>query len=227
MSKKSKSTSSTGYSKQALPYIQSASNAVTGAVNANAPNLAEVSGGVRSAFDKALETYQGGNPALTAGLDYAGDVLGGKYLGEGNPYLQQMIDSTSGDVTNRVQSAFGSAGRTGSGANTGVLTRELAKSEGGLRYADYDAERARMAAAMAAVPGLNEAQYSGLNTIGSLGSAAAGLPLMGSSALADAMKGLWGNNLTTTQTQSQGLGSSIAGLLGSGLSGWASGGFKL
>lgn len=80
-------------------------------------------------------------PQAEKSLSYYGDVLGGKYLDQQNPYMQGMIDQTNESVSNRVNSNFGSAGRYGSDYHTGELTKGLADAENNLRYSNYAAER--------------------------------------------------------------------------------------
>src|SRR3546814_18223363 len=45
---------------------------------------------------------------------YMGDVLGGKYLDQQNPYLESMIDQTNDSVMERVNALFSTSGQTGS-----------------------------------------------------------------------------------------------------------------
>lgn len=208
-----------------MPYMTQASTALTDAVNANKDNLQGISSGLGGAFGGALDTYMNGpgQAAINSGLQGAQDVIGGKYL-NGNPYLDGIIAQTSSAVRDGVNSNFGAAGRTGGSGHAYELAKGLAEAENGLRYQNYADERGRQMQAMGLLPGLNEAQYGGLNTIGGLGELAATLPLSNAQTLASGLGGLWGGSTTTTQKQ--GLGSSIAGILGAGLSGWAGGGFK-
>lgn len=205
MSKKSKTT--TGPSKQALPYLQSASSAVQSAYNQNAPQVQQIAsmiqGGLPGLADKAF----GSNPLVTAAQGYNTDVLSGKYLDAGNPYLSGIISSTADDVTNRVNGAIGLRGRTGGDAHSQILGRELASAENTLRYGDYNSERERMAAASAGAPGLASAEYAGIAPFLAAAEAGAEIPFTASNNLASALAGLWGNSQTTTQKQ--GLGSAL------------------
>lgn len=74
-------------------------------------------------------------------LAYFGDVMGGKYLDQSNPYLQGMIDQTNESVGNQIDSRFSSAGRYGSDYNVGELARQLSNSENNMRYGNYATER--------------------------------------------------------------------------------------
>jgi hypothetical protein len=216
-----KSKSETGPSRAAMPYVTAASSALSGAVNENAPHLANISGTLRTRFDDFAGNM---GETLAPAKAYTRDVLGGRYLDQGNPYLDRMIDQTGDSVTDRVNSIFGTAGRTGSGRHVGSLTRGLAEAETGLRYADYGAERDRMDRAVGSTLGLGGAETAELGALLNLGQGAAELPYLGARTLGQGTQGLWGNATTTTQTQ--GLGQTLAGLAGAGLSGWATGGFK-
>ena len=167
----------------------------------------------------------GPNAAIQAGQNYATDVLGGKYLGQGNPYLEGMLGQTRENVGNAVNSTFSLAGRTGGGNHVERLGQGMAQAENQMRYADYDAERNRMAQQSSLIPGLTQAQYAGFQPWLAATQLAGSLPYAGVGALSPII-GLGAGHGTSTSTQSGGLGSMLGGILGAGLSGWASGGFK-
>lgn len=221
MGKKSKS--STGPSKFAKPYISSAANTVQSAYNANRDNLQNIGDAFSSGFQGIASQAFGADPLVDQARSHSSDVLGGKYL-SGNPYLDDMIRLTSGNVADRVNSTFGAAGRTGSDVHGYDLARGLADSELGLRYQNYGDERSAMERAAAGAGDLSAARFAGVPAALGVGQAAAETPYIGADFLARGMGGLMGPYTTTTQSQS--LGSSLAGLAGAGLAGWASGGFK-
>jgi hypothetical protein len=223
-SNKSKVTN--GPSAYAKPFISAAGGALQGAFAQTQPALAAATASLGAALPGAAERAFGSNPGLDAAEGYVTDTLGGKYLDEGNPHLRGMIDQTSADVRSRVASAFTTAGRTGSGANTYALGRALAANETGLRSSAYEAERARMAQAAGMVPGLEAGRNSALGAYLDTVQAATGLPLSVAQQYAGGIGSLMGGYNTSTQTQSQSLGSIMAQLGGSALSGWAAGGFK-
>lgn len=78
-------------------------------------------------------------------------VANGRYLGEANPYTSQMIDNAQADAANRVKNTFAASGRYGSGMFSSALGDTVARVGTELRYKDYDAERARQAAAAQAI----------------------------------------------------------------------------
>jgi hypothetical protein len=72
----------------------------------------------------------------------AQDTLNGKYLTpESNPYLKQYGQFLSDQVGANVDSRFTSAGRYGSGAHTGELTRNIGGTLSGLYGNAYSQER--------------------------------------------------------------------------------------
>lgn len=221
MGKKSKSKSQPW--KPIQQPIINAVNTASGIVSGNQPNLDALAGDIRGQLPALQSMAFGPNPSIQAGQDYAQDVLGGKYLDAGNPYLSGMIHDTDQSVGNQVNSTFSMAGRTGSGNHEYRLGRSLADSENNLRYANYDAERNRMAGAASQIPGLTQAQYAGFQPWLAATQMAGQLPYAGVGALSPIIGLAQGSGTTT---QSQGLGSSLGGILGAGLSGWASGGFK-
>lgn len=221
MSKKQKT--STKPSKFAMPYISGAAAGLQDSVAANAPNLQAISGTLAGGLPDLAAKAFGSDPLMGQAKGYAGDVLGGKYL-TGNPNLEGMIERTRGDVSDQINSIFSRAGRTGSGRHAQDLTRGLADAELGMRYSDYDRERGAMERAAGMAPGLYAGQFAGVSPLLGLAGAAAETPYVGSRLLAQGMGGLLGGY--NTQTQSPGLGSSLMGLAGAGLSSWATGGFK-
>lgn len=116
-----------------------------------------------TATDPSIDTLKalargGNNPALgllqgmtaqSANPDSAGyykDVLGGKYLGAGNPYLSAMLQQSDDAVTRAANQRFAAAGM-GAGLSTpymDVLTHNLTNGENALRYQDYDNQLNRM-----------------------------------------------------------------------------------
>lgn len=205
------------------PEINAASSALSGAYNQAAPNIQKNADAISGLVPGLLDQYKAGDPSLTAAQGYNTDVLSGKYLDAGNPYLQDMIDRTNNSVRNQAQASFGSRGQTnGSDYYLGLADR-LAANETGLRYQDYGQERDRMGQASAQVPGLIAADNARLDPILSAANASL-VPLQAASGYAGGVGGLLGNYTKTTQKGS--LGQMLAGLGGTALSAWAGGGFK-
>jgi hypothetical protein len=189
------------------PIINSV-NTASGIVTANQGNLDQLAGDVRAHLPTLQSMAFNPNPALQAGQGYAQDVLGGKYLGQGNPYMQGMLDETRQNVGNQVNSTFSMAGRTGGGNHAERLGQGLATAENQLRYADYDAERNRMAQQSALLPGLAQAQFAGMQPWMAATSLAGTLPYAGVGAL-NPIIGLAAGSGTSKTTESKSLGQSI------------------
>jgi hypothetical protein len=212
MGKKSKQKTTNEPSAYAKGYITPAAGALGSAYSANQPQIQgsadalwkQIPGMMEKAFTPSA-TVLGANTNLQ-------DVLAGKYL-NGSPHLQGIIDDTAGDVTDRVQSAFGRAGRTGSGANAGVLTKELASAENGLRYSNYNAERQAQMQALGLVPSIEGAQYAGIAPTLAAMQAAAGIPLDAANAYAGGTGNLLGQYNTSTTTKIPGLGEQFSMLM--------------
>lgn len=154
MKSKTKSTNKPVYSAQ----IEGAAGNITGAYNQARPGLEAGATKFGGILDSVFNRYNAGDPNITAARGYNADVLGGKYLDAGNPYLQQMIDQQGNDIANNISAGMGTRGQTGGSAQAGILARELSKNALGLRYSDYGAERDRMGQAVSQVPGLIAAE---------------------------------------------------------------------
>lgn len=79
---------------------------------------------------------------FTGGNDYLRNVMGGNPAN--NPYLEDIIRRQQESTSNAVNGQFSAAGRYGSGAHTGSLTKELGNQELDLRYKDYGQQQSRM-----------------------------------------------------------------------------------
>lgn len=204
-------------------HILGAANAIRGNVAAQQPHLDEMAGNIRSYLPGLAEKAFGPDAGIDAAKGYATDVLGGKYL-NGNPYMDDMISQMGDSVMNRVNSSFGRSGRSLSGNHAGVAARELTDGEARLRYGDYEAERNRMGQMTGLMPGLTAAEVARVAPYLAASQTAANIPFAGTQQLGQvgAMMSPY-----STQTTTQSGGSPLLGLLGAGLSGWATGGFKL
>ena len=141
----------------------------------------------------------GPNSALTSGFNYANDVLGGKYLGQGNPYMNSMIDQTRQNTGNAIDSKFSIAGRTGGGNHYERAAEGMANAENSLRYQDYSAERDRMAQQGGLLPGLMQSQYAGVMPWLAATETAGTLPLAGAGALSPIIGLAAGSGTSTTK----------------------------
>ncbi len=72
-----------------------------------------------------------------------GATLGGDYLGEGNPYLQQIEERANRNVMSGMNATFGGAGRTGGGLHQQALATALGDVSSGIYGPAYEAERNR------------------------------------------------------------------------------------
>lgn len=99
-----------------------------------APNLT----GARDALGNVVP---GSTAGFGVGLGQMTDVASGAMLGA-NPYLDQVIAQSREGVTNAVNGQFAGAGRYGSAAHTGALTKGLGQMEMNARLGNYTTERA-------------------------------------------------------------------------------------
>ena len=82
---------------------------------------------------------QGTGQGFQTGLGTLQNAAGGGNL-QGNPYLTQMLDQSGMDTANRVNQQFSGAGRYGSGAHTGALTREIGNQRNAALMQNYNNE---------------------------------------------------------------------------------------
>lgn len=216
----SKTKQTTAPSTFSQPYITAGAGALGDAFNQAQGVASNVSADLAGRLPQLGEMAFSPSAGLTAATDYNTNML--TTGPASNPQLDAMIALTGDNVANRVNSTFGAAGRTGSGAQTYALGKALADSETGYRYNDYTTQVGLREAAANRAGALDAARYSGIAPYLAVAQGAVGIPQQTAGAYAQGLGALLGNYNTTTGTQNMGLG----GLLGAGLAGWASGGFK-
>jgi hypothetical protein len=206
--KSSKSTTTTTPWQPAQGNILGAMNTVQGTVNGNQGNLDQIAGDIRGQLPGLAGRAFGDNAMLTAGNQFAMDTLGGKYLDEGNPYLQGMIDQTSGDVSDRVNSLFARSGARLGSQHAGVLTRELAGAQNNMRYGNYAQERQNQMGALGQLPALYGSQFAGVAPYLAAAQTAGQMPYAGLGALSPII-GLAGGAGQQTGKQPGGWGTDL------------------
>lgn len=215
-SSKAKATTKPVYSGQ----IEGAANNVNSAYNAQSGKITGITDQLGSLVPDLVKQYQQGDAGVNAAQGYNTDVLSGKYLDAGNPYLQGQIDQTNAGVRNGLAASLGTRGLTGGSAFGDIITKNLAQNENNLRYTDYSNERTRMGQAAAAAPGLSSASYLPLAAIQDiLGAQQA--PLQAAAGAGSSIGGLLGQYTNQTQKSSPGLGSILAQLAGNAASAYA------
>lgn len=171
------------------------------AYNQNAGTIQDATNSVTSLLPGLIDKYKAGDAGVNAARGYNVDVLGGKYLGEGNPYLQQMIDRSTNDTVNATQAALGKMGLTGGSDYAGLIADRVAKNSLGLRYQDYGAERDRMGQSAGMSPSIAAADTIQFNPImQALG--ASTTPLQAAGSYAGSLGGLLGGYQTQTSRPS-------------------------
>lgn len=216
-----KSTTKTEPWAKAQPYIMGAGDALQNTYNSVAPGLADATNSVTGLIPSMVQKYQQGNAGVNAAQDYNVGVLGGKYLDQGNPYLQSIIDQSGNDLRNQMQAAMGVRGQSGGSQYADIASRNLSNNAMNLRYNDYNNERTRMATAAGQSPGLASADYLSVMPMLSTLQAST-MPLDAASQYAGSLGGLFGQYNKTTQKQ--GALGSLMQLAGQGLQAYATGG---
>lgn len=197
-------------------HILGAANSIRGQVADHQGSLNEIASGIRGQLPQLSDMAFGGQPGLNGAINYASNVLGGKYLGQGNPYMDSMLSQTRENVGNAVNSTFSMAGRTGGGNHAERLGQGLANAENQMRYQDYSQERDRMQQAGALIPSLTAARYAGVSPFLQASQTAATLPYAGVQNLAPLLGGASGAG-QSTQSQPSNIFGNVLGAVGMAL----------
>lgn len=213
---KSKKTATNEPSAYAKGYITPAANAVQSAYQGNAGNIQNISNQLTGQLGSMIGKAFTPSASLTAAQGNVQSVLGGDYL-NGNQYLDGVVNQTANDVQDRINSIFGSAGRTGGDQHVQVLGRELANAENNVRYQNYSQERQNQMAALGLVPSLEQAQYAGIAPTLAVAQTASGLPQQAAQSYAGSIGSLLGQYNTQTQSSSPSIYDAGKNILGTGL----------
>lgn len=203
--------------------ISGAAGNITNAYNQAAPGLQAGATKFGGILDSVVNRYNEGDPTIGAARGYATDVLSGKYLDAGNPYLQSMIDKTNNSVRNQSQAALGTRGLTGGSDYSGIIARALADNETGLRFNNYNTERDRMGQAVSQVPGLIAAE-NGILDPAFQAYEAMQAPVRAAVGAGQGVGGLLGQYQTVKTKQSSSLGSVLAQMAANAAQAYAMGG---
>ena len=205
--------------------IRGAAGDLTSTYRGQAPRISGIADSLSNMLPEMQSRYMAGNRGVNAAQDYNVDVLGGKYLDQGNPYLDRMVEQTTGNVQNRLGASLNKMGLGPAGTSyQDMQARGIGRAELDMRYGDYSAERDRMGNAAGQSAGLANAETAGVMPMLATAELGAGLPMNAASQYASGMGGLLGGytnqeNRDTPSTATQiGKGlktaSQIAGMFG-------------
>jgi len=126
-------------------------------------------GGLRNPAIAQAYSQANQNPYATPAMA----LLGQEATGGVNPYLNQLYSAASQPVMDSVNSVFGQAGRTGSGANQQELTRDLGDLAANIYGSNYNqALQNQMAAATQIQNAYDAASGRNLSAVGLMGNLA-------------------------------------------------------
>lgn len=216
---KQTSTTKPVYSAQ----IERAANNVNAAYGQQAGKITGITDQLATLVPSLVSQYTAGGDANTvAASKYNNDVLSGKYLDAGNPFLERQVATTNANTRNGLAASLGTRGLTGGSAFADIITRGLAENESGLRYTDYNNERTRMGQAAALAPGLTASSQLPIQSLLAIAQAQQ-MPVQAAAGAGSAIGGLLGQYDTTTQKSSPSLGAIIAQIAGNAAQAYAGG----
>ena len=199
--------------------IGAAAGALKSAYDQNSAGTADIANSITSRLPGMANKAFGESSLLKAAQGYATDTIGGKYLAN-NPYVDEMAGQARSAAANDVQSYFGKLGRVGSDSNMAGFARGVNEADLGVRSGIYNQERQNQQQAASMAPGLNAADYDGVDAYLRAAGVGAELPYLASNKYAQGIGGLLGNYTKTTQKQA--IGPALISAAGSAASAFAS-----
>ena len=122
------------------------------------------------ALQAQRERALAGSPLTQQAQDYTSSVLGGEFLAP-NPFFNAVFDPAARAVEDRVLSQMSRGGRLGSGAETDILSRNLADLAGNIAFNRYGQERTIQDQASQRAAGMANLDYSDLGRLAQVGAA--------------------------------------------------------
>lgn len=186
----------TGPSKQAMPYLQAGSSALQSVYDANKGNVAEIGSDLMGQYRRFSDSVTN-NPTLGAARRFTADTINSDPAS--NPQLDNIINTSNNDIMDRINAIFSRAGQTRSSRQIGEVAKQLSANESGLRYNDWNTGMDRKAQAVQqaiAMGGLDNQTSAALTA---LAEGAATTPYLGAQILSQGLGNLWGNSTTTKQ----------------------------
>ena len=204
MGKKSSSSESKP-PKEFMPFMMGGARSAQDAYNQNAGSIQNNTDSINGMFPDLVANYRQGDAGVNAARGYVTDTLGRDPTN--NPYMEQMLADSNGDIRNQMQAAMGAKGLTGGSSYADLITRGIAKNTLATRYQNYEQEMQRKAQAAGMAPGLSAADNARIAPL--LAAQQAGMmPLQASGMYTGSLGGLLGGYVK--QTQNPSTGSSIA-----------------
>lgn len=200
--------------------IEGAANTLNSTYQANAPKVQGIADTLTGLVPGMAAKYQAGNPALNAAQGYVTSTLAGDGT---NPNLDAWIGQQQDSTSNALGAKLAKMGLNPAGSTyQGLQSRELGKVALGARMDDWNNGQARRAQAAGMAPGISAAETASVAPMLATAQLGTGLPMDAAMQYAQGTGGLLGQYTNTRQS-----GGLLGSLLGAGLSGWATGGFKL
>lgn len=100
-----------------------------------------------------------GSPVLGAAQGQAAQTLNGNFLGQGNPYFDQMMQQVGQSIRPQLDAQFAGSGSYGGSAHANAAADALTQAGTQMRYGDYNNERNRQMGLVGQAPALAQADY--------------------------------------------------------------------
>ena len=122
-----------------------------------------------AAMNMTTDRAMYGSNALRAADQGVADTASGKFLGQGNPYYDQLVGTATRSIAPGLESRYAAGGRFGSAGMKEAVSRGISDAVVPQLFQDYGNERQRMLQASAMAPGIAQAGYMDANALANVG----------------------------------------------------------
>ena len=195
--------------------IKGAANTLDAAYAQQAPRTQALADQIGGLIPSMIDRYNQGDPAVNAARNYVTTTLGGDPAS--NPYLDDMIAMTGENTRRQTLAGLGTRGLNGGSVAADIVSQNLAESELGARYRDYESGMARRAQAAGMAPGIAAGDLMTISPALAATDMAANLPMNQALKYAAGTGGLLGQYVNSEGNQTTSQSPGLMGIIGTGL----------
>lgn len=151
------------------PFLQQGAQGAAGLYNRGGTPVVGFAPETQAALGLTTQRALAGSPVNQAAQNLATQTLQGGFMGA-NPYIEDIVNRSSGSIIRNLQGSFGLAGRNVGGRDAaGLAADRMIDLNAAIRAPLYESERARQQQTMALSPQLASQDYLDFGQLANVG----------------------------------------------------------